>query len=383
MRSLFPFGPRYTSYRRHHIPASAVKMTVFATVMVLILAFLVLVFGQFRSGSETGYHAVFTDSSGMDDGAPVRIAGVQVGRVDGLDLSDDQTVNIGFSVDSGVILPADARAAIRYENLVGDRYLEILPTTGAGSGASPATEASGDGAVPGGTAPDGTAPDGTLPDGGTIPVDMTSPALDLDLLLGGFKPLFRALDPGQVNKLTDALVDTFQGRGQTLADLLGRTGSFTRTLADSDAVIGRVVDNLNTVLSTISDRGDQFDSVIDRLQQLVSGLASDRDPLGQAVTHISGATGSLAGLLDQARPPIDSTVEQLGRFTTLLDNDKETIDDLLSRLPETYQMLARTGSYGDFFQFYMCGLAFRFTDAQGEMFEIPMVQQTEGRCAPK
>lgn len=365
-----PFAAHYTSYRRHRIPAVAVKMTAFAAVMLLILGFLVLVFGQFRTGSRTGYRAVFTSSSGMDDGAPVRIAGVRVGRVDGLELQSENTVTIRFSVDADVSLPADARAAIRYENLVGDRYLEILPSTKTGpQSVDPERALRSDGPA--------------LPADGTIPAERTSPALDLDMLFGGFKPLFHALDPGQVNKLTDALIDTFQGRGRTLAELLGHTSRFTRTLADSDAVIGRVVDNLDTVLTTIADRDDQFDDVLDRLQQLVSELAAERDPVGRAVTHITDATGSLAGFLDEARQPTDDMVRQLDRTVTLLDDDKDTVADLLSRLPETYQMLTRIGSYGDFFQFYMCGLVFRFTGADGDMFEMPMVEQTEGRCAPK
>ncbi|WP_148302242.1 MCE family protein [Tomitella biformata] len=351
---------------RQRVSADSLKMCVYTVVMVLILAFLVLVFGQFRTGASTQYNAVFTSSSGMASGAPVRIAGVQVGKVGGLDLQPDNTVAVRFSVDNTAALPPTARAAIRYENLVGDRYLEILPPTPEVDGAA-GQDLAGQNLKP----------------GGTIPVSNTEPALDLDLLLGGFKPLFRALDPGQVNKLTAALLDTFQGQGDTLASLLGRTGRFTSALADSDAMIGEVIGNLNTVLSTISDRGEQFSGTVDQLQQLVSGLAADRDPLGQSVTHINQAAGAISGLLVNLRPPLQDTVEQLRRTTALLDEDKDNVNDLLTRLPDTYKRLSRTGSYGSFFQFYMCGLVFRFTDPQGEMFEYPMVQQTEGRCAPR
>ncbi|QDQ98649.1 MCE family protein [Tomitella fengzijianii] len=361
-----PFGPRYTGARRRRVPGSVVKMLAFATVMLLILGFLVLVFGRFRTGERTGYQAVFADSSGMSDGAPVRVAGVQVGRVENLVLREDSTVAVAFTVDAELTLPADSRATIRYENLVGDRYLEVLPPQGTATSAP--------------MEPTGA---GTLAPGAVIPVAHTSPALDLDLLLGGFQPLFRALDPGQVNRLTAALIDTFQGRGQSLASLVGKTGRFTQTLADSDAVIGRVIDNLNTVLDTVADRGTQFDDVITRLQELVSSLAAERDPLGEAVTRIDAAAQAAGGLLHDLRPPLDSTIDQLGRTTALIEQDEANVSDLLARLPETYQLLSRTGSYGDFFQFYMCGLVFRFTGADGEMFEYPMVQQYEGRCAPK
>ncbi|MBP0645070.1 mammalian cell entry protein, partial [Mycobacterium tuberculosis] len=83
---------------------------------------------------------------------------------------------------------------------------------------------------------------------------------DLDMLLGGFKPLLRGLDPGQVNDLTEALLQVFQGQGGTLVSLLDSGGSFAKTLGERDALIGSVIDNLNTVLATIDERGKQFDT---------------------------------------------------------------------------------------------------------------------------
>ncbi|MFD2394497.1 hypothetical protein ACFSSF_12920 [Dietzia aerolata] len=44
-----------------------------------------------------------------------------------------------------------------------------------------------------------------------MPLAQTAPALDLDALLGGFRPLFRALDPAQVNQLSESIVKVFQG----------------------------------------------------------------------------------------------------------------------------------------------------------------------------
>ncbi len=184
--------------------------------------------------------------------------------VEKVSIDDDNLADVDFTVDTKYSLFDGTKATVRYENLVGDRYMELLE--GAGS-VEP------------------------LPDGGSIPVENTSPALDLDLLLGGFKPLLRALDPQQVNDLSQALVQVFQGQGGTLVSLLGSTSSFTNTLADRDQLIGEVITNLNQVLGTINDRGDQFRSTLDQLQQLVSGLSQDRDQIGDAIPRIAGATG--------------------------------------------------------------------------------------------
>src|SRR5690606_6836360 len=99
--------------------------------------------------------------------------------------------------------------------------------------------------------PGGTA---TLAPGSTIGVDRTQPALDLDALIGGFRPLFRALNPDQVNTLSTQLIGAFQDQGATISSLLAQTASVTGTLADRDELIGEVIDNLDTVLGSLDEQ---------------------------------------------------------------------------------------------------------------------------------
>ncbi len=261
---------------------------------------------------------------------------------------------VAFDVDSQFRLLSSTAATVRYENLVGDRYLELLEG-------------------PGGV--------DELPGGGTIPVEQTTPALDLDLLLGGFKPLLRGLDPKQVNDLSAALLHVLQGQGGTLVSLLGSTGSFTNTLADRDQLIGDVIGNLNTMLGTIDDQGREFETTIDSLQQLISGLAEDRDPIGDAIPRLDAATGDLAGLLQATRPDIQSMIAEAGRTATQLDLGKDNIDTVLTRLPGDYKKLIRVGSYGSFFQFYLCSNTFKISGPDGRTLLVPTAKQDTGRCA--
>ena len=86
----------------------------------------------------------------------------------------------------------------------------------------------------------------------------TSPALDLTVLFNGFKPLFQALSPADVNQLSYEVVQVFQGEGGTVESLLGHTASVTNTLAARDQVINALIINLNDVLDHIADRDDQL-----------------------------------------------------------------------------------------------------------------------------
>jgi phospholipid/cholesterol/gamma-HCH transport system substrate-binding protein len=153
-------------------------------------------------------------------------------------------------------------------------------------------------------------------------------------------------------------------------------------LADNDQVIEQLIDDLRTVLDTLSKDGDDFSGAIDRLERLVSGLSADRDPIGEAITSLDNGTASLADLLGRARPPLAGTIDQLNRLAPNLDGEyKDRLDATLQRLPELYRKLSRVGSYGAFFPYYICGIAFRASDLTGRTVVFPWIKQETGRCA--
>ncbi|MBB5166419.1 MCE family protein [Mycobacterium sp. AZCC_0083] len=333
---------------------TAVKFGIFGLVMALLTTFLFFIFGQYRTGSTTAYSAVFTDASRLKPGDSVRVAGIRVGTVEDVALRADNTVHIGFDVDRDIVLTTGAKAAVRYLNLVGDRYLELV---------------------------DGPGSTRVMTSGAEIPIERTMPALDLDLLLGGLKPVIKGLNPQDVNALTSSLLQVLQGQGGTIQSLLDRTSSFTNALADKDQVVEQLFDNLHTVADTLAKDGDQFGGAIDRLEQLVTGIAQDRDPIGEAIDSLDKGTASMADLLTRARPPLAGTVEQLGRLAPLLDQDKERLDEALQNAPENYRKLVRLGAYGGFYNYYMCGVTARVTDLQGRTAVFPWLTQETGRCA--
>lgn len=336
--------------------ATAHKLGVFVVIMSLLTAFLFVVFGQYRTGSTNSYSAVFADASRLKSGDTVRVAGVRVGTVKGVRLRTDKSVLVRFDADRDVVLTAGTRAAVRYLNLTGDRYLELLDLPSHNT---------------------------ILPPGSVIPVDRTAPALDLDLLLGGLKPVVSGLNPQDVNALTSSLIQIFQGEGGTFQSLLSKTSSFSTVLADNNQTVQQLIDNLNTVLAALAKDGDKFSGTIDSLERLVSGLAEDRDPIGAAIASLDAGTASIADLLAQARPPLAGVVEQLSRAAPVLDHEKDLIEAQIKRLPENYRKLVRIGSYGSFISYYICGITFRVSDQQGRTAQFPWWTQEDqgnGRC---
>jgi phospholipid/cholesterol/gamma-HCH transport system substrate-binding protein len=214
-------------------------------------------------------------------------------------------------------------------------------------------------------------------------VDRTAGALDLDLLLGGLKPVIQGLNPTDVNQLSQALVQIFQGQGGTLDSLLSKTSSFSNSLADNSQVVQQLIDNLNTVVGTLSKDGDKFRDALDRLQHLIKELAADRDPIGNAIVALDNGTASIADLLTNARPPLAGTIDELNKLAPLLDDGKGHLDYMLGRLPEDYRKLTRLGAYGAWYNYYLCGIMVRATDMQGNPVFFPWIKQKGGRCEEK
>jgi len=329
---------------------------VFTAVCLVFMFILVTVFGQFRFDPRVSYRAVFTNVSGLKGGNFVRIAGVEVGKVTNLGLNRDGTVSVDFSIDGRLPLTEGTRAAVRYENLVGDRYLALE---------------------------DGPGPVRRLARGATIPLERTAPALDVDALIGGFRPLFRALDPEQVNALSGQLLEVFQGRGATISSVLAQTSALTTTLAGRDELIGEVITNLNTVLGTFAQRDDEFGTALDALSGLVGELSERRAEIANGTAYINAAAGTVADLLTTARQPISETIIQTDRFAGQVMADQQYVDELIGTLPDAYQILARQGLYGDYFGFYLCDAIIKLNGKGGQPVFTKLVGQDTGRCTPK
>jgi phospholipid/cholesterol/gamma-HCH transport system substrate-binding protein len=341
---------------KDNFKGAAFRLGIFLTICALGAFALLTVFAQFRFGSGHTYFAEFTNVSGLKNGNMVRVAGVEVGKVETISFNPDSTLRVEFSTEDTLVLTEGTHAAIRYDNVIGGRYLTL--EEGAG-GARP------------------------LEPGQTIPVARTSPALDLDSVIGGFKPLFRALNPEQVNALSGQLISALQGQGPSIGSFLDQAAVVTNTLADRDQLIGQVVDNLNVVLGSLGDQSDRLDTAITSLSELVHAMSERKSDISNAVAYTDAAAGSVADLLTQSRAPITKVVHETDRVTAIAMADHEYLDNFLNTLPEKYQTLARQGMYGDFFSFYLCEIVLKVNGKGGQPVYVKIAGQDTGRCTPK
>ncbi len=344
------------------ITGTAIKLGAFSLVLLLFTAIIIVVFGQIRFDRTSTYSAEFKTASGLRAGQFVRASGVEVGKVEGIELVDGgQRVKVTFNVDRNLPLYQSTTAQIRYQDLIGNRYMDLA--RGQGEGA-----------------------DKVLPPGGFIPLSRTTPALDLDALIGGFKPVFRALDPEKVNTIAQSIITVFQGQGGTISDILDQTAQLTSALADRDQAIGEVIENLNTVLATTVKHQKDFDETVVNFEKLITGLKNRADPIADSTASISNAAGTLGDLLADNRPILSDTIARLEGIAQPLVDEQAQVDDILTKLPTSLKIIGRAGGvYGDFFNFYLCDLTLKLNGAQpgGPVRTVKVFTQPTGRCTPQ
>ncbi len=344
------------------ITGTLIRLGIFSAMLLLFTVMIIVVFGQVRFDRTNGYSAEFTNVSGLRAGQFVRASGVEIGKVNSVEVIDGgKRARVNFNVDRAVPLYQSTTAQIRYLDLIGNRYLELK--RGEGEGA-----------------------DRVLPPGGFIPVARTSPALDLDALIGGFKPLFRALDPQKVNTIATALITVFQGQGGTINDILDQTAQLTSQLGQRDQAIGEVVKNLNIVLDTTVRHRQQFDQTVNNLEVLITGLKDHGDQLAGGTAHISNAAGTVADLLAEDRGLLHKTINYLDAVQQPLIDQRDSLTDFLHRVPTALNMIGRAiGSYGDFVNFYACDITLKLNGLQpgGPVRTVRLFQQPTGRCTPQ
>jgi phospholipid/cholesterol/gamma-HCH transport system substrate-binding protein len=305
-----------------------VRFVAFVVGAALVLLVLANTMANQVSGGTQTYQADFTNASGLRPGDDVRAAGVKVGRVQKIELHRG-AARVEFDLTKKQPIYTDTRLSVRYQNLLGQRYLAMLP-----------------------------GPNGTehLRAGSVVPRDRTDPGFDITTLLNGFEPLFATLEPEQVNRLSESIVAVLQGQGGTVESLLQETASLTNHLADRDEVLGKVLDNLTPVLQNLAARGDDLNQTVKDLRALMTALAKERRSIGGSIDGVSELSEAMSDLVAEARPPLKRDVKAFREFGRISVREMDRINALFENLPIASAAFARPMSHGSWLNMYICNM---------------------------
>ncbi|WP_182347926.1 MCE family protein [Tomitella gaofuii] len=323
-------------------------LTVVAAFVALGIAAIVVVTNTLTvpvPGGTHDYSAAFTAVPALAAGDAVTAAGVRVGRVASVTRADTDDGGahavVAFTVRDDVLLDARVQAAVRYGDVLGVRYLALT---------APPTES-------------GT----RLPAGARIPLGRTSPPLDLTAVFDGFKPLFDALDPAQVNALARSIVDAFGGDGGGMQVLVGRIADVSENLAGHRETIARVVDNLGVLAQAAGRRGTEITGLIDGLARISGTMARRNDALIGILDDGARAAGAAAALLESRVDTLAGSLRRLGETAdSWVDNTGE-FNRTMAVLVPFARSVGRITDYGGWLQLYPCTLTAKVGDLEANL----------------
>ncbi|MCX6397404.1 MAG: MCE family protein [Propionibacteriales bacterium] len=312
--------------------STTIKLVVVA--LISLLAFNIIystMQDRVRGGAQVNYSADFRDVSGLRVGDNVRVAGVQVGKITGIQV-DGRHARVAFSLLHTQPLLDSTTLVIRYQNLLGQRYVSLQQGPKLGDPVKP---------------------------GATVPLSRTDPGFDLTSLLNGFKPLFDVLKPAAVNELARTIVQVMQGEGGTVEQLLAETTRLTSFVADRDQVLNSVLVNLTPVLQDLGSQGGQVRTVVRDLRSVMSGLARQRQSIGRSVADIDRMLTSTAALFAEAEDPTTSMIRSLNESAGMFATNVRSVEGAVTSFPLMIALLGRVTSYQNAANIYVCRIALR------------------------
>ncbi|SNR48233.1 phospholipid/cholesterol/gamma-HCH transport system substrate-binding protein [Haloechinothrix alba] len=322
------------------------KLGAFLVITLLCTALVTNTLHRPLGQATTTYQAEFTDVVGLTKGSDVRIAGVRVGKVDRIELTGKHAT-VTFEVTDDQHVPADAEADLRFADLLGARYLAVQPGGGSSAEMEPGT---------------------------TIPLERTSPAVDLTELFNGFAPVFESLQPAEVNELAGKLVAVFDGQGGTLDSLLSHLVSVTENLVDQDEVIGEVLANLRSATDFALEHEPEFERLVNSLAELAAGMADSAEEIGAAIDGAGELARSVSGLMTEMREPLESNIASLDSITETFVEQNENFAATLDAGTEMLPTVNRTLEYGAWLNVYVCFMTIET--------ELPLVGEVDPGVGP-
>lgn len=285
--------------------------------------------GEIRGTTPEGAYsltATFDDVAGLRVGDDVRLAGIPIGRVRAIEVVDGQAV-VDLAVDPDVRVAADSVAAVRWRNLIGQRYVGIGPGTSATA----------------------------LEDGDTVA--QTTDVVDLGRLVNQLAPLARAVGPEQINRILEALVAAFDGNDQAFDSLVANVGALTGALGQREAAVGQLLADAATITDAIASRDEQIAAMVANLSAIAGTVDATDQLLTRTVDELARFTDTSADLLVRSSGDLGAILEFAATLTGTVIHDLDAIEEALRTLPAMLDAVLPTINRGPFLRVNLLCLA--------------------------
>jgi phospholipid/cholesterol/gamma-HCH transport system substrate-binding protein len=329
------------------------KFVAFTLVCIAFSVWIAAVIGNLSLESRTTYAAEFSDVQGLLVNDNVKISGVTVGKVTGIEVQPGGTALVRFAVRDDIVLRDDAVVSVRWRDVFGLRFLYLEP----GSGAAVAA-------------------------GHTYPDEQTRAPVDLNVLLDRLVPVMQALDPEVQNQVLQALQEALVGREDEVRDLIRQGASLTQAIASRDDEIERLLVNAADTLDAYAQREQDLRALLASFAEVSETIAARNDELVSAVVRIGDAQEELDRLLDANDDELRLALDELEDLATILALQRDRIAPLLSTSPSGLVTYHRISRLGQWFNIRAVGVSADYETATTERGASLPEQRSSHRSGP-
>ena len=307
--------------------STGIKLGAFTIFTIIVTFWLASVIGKLSPFTDTYMiKAEFTDATGILNGDAVKIAGVEIGKVVGFEVAQGEAT-IEMEIQENVDIPTNVNVDIKFLNLLGQRVVNILePET-------PSSE--------------------SLADGDVIPVTQTRPALDLSVVFNNLRPLIQSTNPEEINTVSRAILKVFKGREDEFAGILGNVGELTKTLADRDQRLARLVEDLDDVTVILNDQKGNIQGSLREFTQFMETLADLTPQIERTVDNLTTASGKFGSLIERNRANLEADLDDLATLLAIVNDNLGPLDRIAKNLKEILLSTARSQGYGKWYNLYV------------------------------
>ncbi len=307
--------------------STGLKLGIFTIFTIIVTFWLASVIGKLSPFDDSYLvNAEFTDATGILNGDPVKIAGVEIGKVVDFSVEEGQAV-VEMEIEGDVEVPENAIADIKFLNLLGQRVINILQPK----------------------EPSST----MLAEGGTIPIENTRPALDLSVVFNNLRPLIQSTNPEEINTVSRAILKVFKGREGDLAGILGNVGELTKTLADRDQRLARLVEDLDKVTAILNGQESNLRTSLSEFTKFMESLVELTPLLEETIEDLTVASNKFGGLIERNRINIEEDLSDLATLLQIVNENLGPLDRIAKNLKEVLLSTARSQGYGKWYNLYL------------------------------
>lgn len=302
-----------------------VRIGVLGTVVLVAVTALVYFWQDLPGLAGTTYEAEFSEAAGLRPDDEVRVAGIKVGEVTGVELDVDRVL-VSFRVEKTWVGDRTT-AAIKIKTLLGRKFLALHPTGSADQD-----------------------PDQR------IGMDRTVTPYDVTEAFEGLASTAGAIDTDQLAASFRTISDTFADSPEHVRSALDGLTALSKTISTRDDQLAQLLANTRQITSTLAGSNDEFDKLLDDGELLLTELNARRGAIHDLLTGTTDLARQLSGLVADNQARLAPALAQLDTVTGILQRHGDRLDQSLKLAGPYFRVLTNATGNGRWIDNYICGL---------------------------